>query len=69
MDKKEAIEVLKSNRPNGHHETLSSAVDVAIAAIEESMVQKPAINSDYAKCKIEAEIKRLEENPEGDGGN
>jgi len=23
-------------------------------------------NSDYAKCKIEAEIKRLEENPEGD---
>jgi hypothetical protein len=23
-------------------------------------------NSDYAKCKIEAEIKRLEENSEGD---
>ena len=29
-------------------------------------LQNTSSNSDYAKCKIEAEIKRLEENPEGD---
>jgi hypothetical protein len=29
-------------------------------------LQNTSSNSDYAKCKIEAEIKRLEDNPEGD---
>ena len=29
-------------------------------------LKNTSANSDYAKCKIEAEIKRLENNPEGD---
>jgi hypothetical protein len=32
----------------------------------ETKLQNTSSNSDYAKCKIEAEIKRLEDNPEGD---
>ena len=47
MDKKEAIEVLKVSRPCAEGR-LSDAIDIAVAAIKESMVQKPATNSNYA---------------------
>ena len=36
------------------------------AGLEIVRSSNTAHNSDLAKCKIEAEIKRLEENPEGD---
>ena len=48
MDKKEAIEVLKMVRPFSKRGYVRDAFDTAIAAIEESMVQKPATNSNYA---------------------
>jgi hypothetical protein len=34
-------------------------------ALKQQLKNKSS-NSDYTKCKIEAEIKRLEDNPEGD---
>lgn len=34
--------------------------------IEIEQLQNTLSNNDYVKCKIEAEIKRLEEKPEGD---
>jgi DNA-binding transcriptional MerR regulator len=42
--------------------------DVNIEAIQRILAEEKLTsdNSDYAKCKIEAEIKRLEDNPEGD---
>lgn len=45
MDKKEAVRVLQVNHPCAEC-SLSQAFDVAIAAIEESVVQKPATNSE-----------------------
>ena len=58
MDKKEAIEVLKVGRPCAEGR-LSDAIDIAIAAIKESMVQNPATNSDYAAAlKVVSEFRR-----------
>lgn len=43
---------------------LANENDHILRAIEQ--LQNTSSNSDYAKCRIEDEIKRLEENPEGD---
>ena len=45
MDKKQAIEAIRNNWPDSRYSMLREALDIAIAAIEESMVQKPATNN------------------------
>ena len=47
MDKEYAVKVLYSFRSMVGSE-LADAIDISIALIKESMVQKPATNSDYA---------------------
>jgi len=51
MDKKEAIEVIRNNWPDSRYSMLREALDIAITVIEESMVQKPATNSNYVAAR------------------
>jgi len=51
MDKKQAIEAIRNNWPDSRYSMLREALDIAIAAIEGSMVQKPATNSNYAAAR------------------
>ena len=60
MDKKEAIEVIRNNWPDSRYSMLREALDIAIAAIEESMVQKPATNSKYAVA-LEVYLEHLQD--------
>jgi len=60
MDKKEAIEVIRNNWPDSRYSMLREALDIAITVIEESMVQKPATNSNYAAA-LEAYLEYLRE--------